>query len=91
MTSSKFYTTQCQICGKENERTGIQLLRWPYQNGRIRQDKDCKPRNINPTKYSLENKKASKKRKATTFTNLEDKDLDQGQKGKKFCQYHGTC
>ena len=51
-------------------------------------------KSIPPSVTSRNNKrskKGSKKRKAVTFNNSDDEDLNQGQKGKKFCQYHGTC
>ena len=44
-----------------------------------------------PSRNSKKPKKGSKKRKAVTFNDSEDKDSDQGHTGKKFCQYHGTC
>ena len=42
-------------------------------------------------KNNKKSKKGSKKRKAVTFNNYEDKDSDQGHTGKKFYQYHGMC
>ena len=44
-----------------------------------------------PSRNNRKSKKGIKKRKAMTFNNSEDKDSDRGQKGTKFCQYHGTC
>ena len=35
--------------------------------------------------------KCSKKRKAVTFDDSENEDLDQRQKGKKFCQCYSMC
>ena len=81
---------------KENGGIGIQLLRWfnPFY-GRILQDKDWKHRKTNPPSVPSRNrkisKKGSKKRKGVTFDNPGDEDSDEEHKGKKLCQYHGTC
>ena len=44
-----------------------------------------------PLINNRKSKKGSKKSKAVTFNNYEDKDSDEGLSGKKFCQYHSTC
>ena len=44
-----------------------------------------------PSRNNKKSKKGSKKRKAKTYVDSEDKDSDQGHTGKKFFQYHGTC
>ena len=44
-----------------------------------------------PSRNKGKSKKGSKKRKVVTFDNSENKDADEGHKGKMFCQYHGTC
>ena len=46
---------------------------------------------IVPSRDNMKGKKGSKKRKTVTFNNSEEKDSDEGQKGKKFCQYHSSC
>ena len=44
-----------------------------------------------PSRNNKKSKKGSKKRKSVTFDNSNDEDLHEGKKGKKFCQYYGTC
>ena len=44
-----------------------------------------------PSRNIKQSKKGSKKMKAVTFTDSEDKDPDQGHTGHNFCQHHGTC
>ena len=43
-----------------------------------------------PSRNKKKSKKGSKKRKAVTFDDFEDKHSDQGQKCKDFCQDHST-
>ena len=57
---------------------------------KIKKLKKSIPPNI-PSRSWKKNKKWSKKRKLVIFDDSEDEGLDQGYKGKKFCQYHGTC
>ena len=44
-----------------------------------------------PPEIRKAKKKGSKKRKAATVDNSEDKGSDEENKGKKLCKFHGTC
>ena len=44
-----------------------------------------------PSRNNKKSKTGSNKRKGVTFDNSEDVDSEEEHKGKKFCQYHGTC
>ena len=44
-----------------------------------------------PPRNRKKYKKGFKKRKGVTFDDSKDEDSEEEHKGKKFCQYHGTC
>ena len=92
LTSKKFSSKLCQICGKrkwQNRATATLIFLFILQQGlKIQKNQSHQ---IFSQEKGRRTRKGPRKRKAATFDNLEDEDLDEEHKGKKFCKVCGTC